>query len=182
MKKKLFILFSIVLATLSFCSCKKKEQPKVYSGSVMVYTTFDANTISTIKKDFENTYKGVVLDYFYGDISSITEKINMSFMLELPEADILLIDDKSALQTFKNNSYLKSYTSIEDKKVQDEYKDGNNGYYTAVLDGNKKYYVVSVSNGLNAENSDLFIDYILSKKTQEMLVNNGLKTVRNDIK
>ena len=149
----------------------------------MVYTTFDANTINTIKKDFENTYKGLVLDYFYGDIDSISEKLIMSYELEVPEADIILIDKNKEFSTFKNSSFLKSYISKEEKYVQDEYKNENDGYYVAVLDSNNnKYYVAVVSNGLNVENGELFIDYLLSKKTQEMLVNNGLKTVRNDIK
>lgn len=182
MKKKLLVLLSIIAVILCFCSCKKEEK-KTYAGSVMVYTTFDENTIKTIKNDFESLYSGVVLDYFYGDIDAIVEKVNMSFMLEIPEADIILIDSEKALQDLKNNSYLSSYVSKEDNKIKDEYKSSKNGAYTAVVDGNNnQYYVAVVSNGLNVENAELFEDYILSKSTQEMLTPLGFKTVRDDIK
>ena len=182
MKRKLSIMFMIALTTFTLFACKGAEK-KVYSGSVMVYTTFDETTINTIKTDFEDAYSGVVLDYFFGNMDSIEEKINMSFSLELPEADILLINSERDLQAFKNKSYLTPYTSKEDKKVVADYKAGQNGFYVVALneDGSKNYVAV-VSNSLNKENAELLIDYLLSKNCQKNLVNMGLKSVRNDVK
>lgn len=181
MKKRLLSFLFIILMLVSTSSCKK-EAPKTYSGSVMVYTTFDEITINDIKNDFEDTYGGVVLDYFYGNIDSISEKVNMSYMLEIPEADILLINDENALKEFKSKSFLTPYTSKENKKVLDEYK-AKDGFSIITIDGdNRKYYAAVVTNGLNTENANLLIDYLLSKKTQKMLADKGLKTVRKDVK
>lgn len=183
MRKKLALLLVIAFAAVSLFACKGAGEKKVYSGSVMVYTTFDETTINTIKNEFEDAYSGVVLDYFFGDIDSIKEKIDMSFSLDIPEADIILINSEKDLQNFKNRSYITPYTSKEDKKVTEEYRAGKDGFYVVALNENdSKTYVAIVSNALNKDNAELLLDYLLSKKCQKSLVDMGLKSVRKDVK
>ena len=184
MFKKIILTIFSILCIFSFISCGKKEKPKeiVYNGSVMLFSDMNAEIIKAIKTDFESSYKGVVLDYFNGDINTIKNKIDESYELDLPEADVVLSDDLSVFNKLLTNKWLNQYESKEVNSITDDYKINGNNYYVVGAKNSNKYMAGLLSNSLNADNGKLLIDYLLSKKGQELLVNSGIQTVRKDIK
>ncbi len=182
--KRITILFLILMiSSILFISCNNQNSKVTYSGSVMLYTTFDENVANDIKYSFEEKYEGIVLDYYFGNEDLIKDKLKSSYEIELPEADVIIIDDKNDLQSFKNSNYVTPYISKEDKKIKDEYKGISDNYYVVASDENgKDRYIALVANSMNIDNAKLLIDYLLSKNGQVLLIKNNLKSVRKDIK
>ena len=182
--KRISILFSLlIVSSLLFISCNNQNSKTTYSGSVMLYATFEESVVNDIKYNFEEKYEGVVLDYYFGNADLVKDKLKSSYELDLPEADVIIIDDKNDLQNFKNSNYIAPYVSKENKKIKDEYKGICDDYYIVASDENgKNSYIALVANSMNCDNAKLLIDYLLSKSGQEGLVKNNLKSVRKDIK
>ena len=185
MFRKLFLSFIIVFSIVTILfSCGKKENTKeiIYNGSVMLYTNIDAEILKKIKEDFESTYKGIVLDYFNNNVNEISNKLEESFDLDLPEADIVICEDSNLFNRASSKKWFNLYESKEDKYISEDYKLNDKDYYIVFSKENDNFMMGLVSNSLNVDNGHLLVDYLLSKKGQELLVNNGLKSVRNDIK
>lgn len=182
--KKIVVLFaSIMFSACMLISCNNQNLKKTYSGSVMLFATMEESVVNNIKYNFEEKYQGIVLDYYFGNADLIKDKLKLSYELDLPEADVIIIDDKNDLQSFKNSNYVTKYVSKEDKKIKDEYKRVLDDYYVvASNETGKDNYIALVSNSMNVDNAKLLIDYLLSKKGQEELVKDNLKSVRKDIK
>lgn len=183
MKRIVLALSIVIFNCFLLLSCKNQNSNMNYTGSVMLYTTFDESVVNDIKFSFEEKYEGIVLDYYFGNADLIKDKLKFSFELNLPEADVIIINNKDDLQSFKNANYLIKYSSKEDKKIKGEYKGILDDYYVVASDesGNDNYMAL-VSNSMNTDNAKLLIDYLLSKKGQEGLIKNNLKSVRKDIK
>ena len=184
MKKFLSIVLILVFCALAIVSCKKKAEP-VYSGAVMLYAEVDEEIAKEIKSDFEQTYKGVVLDYFYGSFDRMKEKISEGYEIDsTPEADVILLSSKNKMAEILSNSWVEPYTSNEDKKVLNEYKN-KEGYSPAFLIDKgdniiEEYEIALLKGALNKGNGELLIDYLLSKKGQEKLASLGFKSVRKN--
>lgn len=183
MKKIAILLSCIIVSSLSLISCKNQNSKITYSGSVMLYTTLEESIVNDIKYNFEEKYEGIVLDYYFGNADLVKDKLKSSFDLDLPEVDVIIINNKNDLQNFKNSNYVTEYISKEDKRIKDEYKGILNDYYVVASDENgNENYIALVSNSMNTDNAKLLIDYLLSKNGQEGLIKNNLKSVRKDIK
>lgn len=184
MFRKVILTIVSIMCIILFISCGKKEKPKeiIYNGSVMLFSDMDVEIIKAIKTDFESSYKGVVLDYFNNDINTIKNKIDDSYDLDLPEADVVLSDDINIFNKLSTNKWLNQYVSKENKSIVDDYKVNGNDYHVVGIKNGNKYMVAILSNSLNIDNGKLLIDYLLSKKGQELLVKSGIQTVRKDIK
>ena len=185
MKKKIFIVILVSITCIwQMFGCGKKTEKKeiIYSGSVMLFSNLDVEIVKDIKKEFENTYKGIVLDYFTNESNIISTKVEESFSLDLPEADVIIVDDLELVNRFISNNWLNKYTSSEDKNVNDEFKEKDNNYYVLCSNDDSNYMIMLLSNSLNEDNGKLFVDYLLSKNAQEMLNKKGLKHIRKDIK
>ena len=127
MKKRLLFMLALLLI-LNLFACNKKNTN--YSGSVMLYTTLDENAIRALKYAFEEEYKGMVLDFYYGDLDRVKNKIEIEFESGQPNADVVFISSPLTLEEFKNSGKIIKYVSKESKKIPDEYKD-KDGYYAA---------------------------------------------------
>ena len=183
MKRISILLSLLIISSLLFISCKNQNSKITYSGSIMLYATLDESVVNNIKYNFEEKYEGIVLDYYFGNADLVKDKIKSSFELDLPEADVIIIDNKNDLQNFKTSKNVTQYTSKEDKKIKDEYKGICDDFYAVACNENGgEYYIALVSNSMNTDNAKLLIDYLLSKKGQEELIKDNLKSVRKDIK
>ena len=132
--KKTFIFFLITALSLSlFTSCHKKEEVINYSGSVMLYTTLDEKVVKAIKAKFEETYPGVILDYYYGDVDRVMRKIDAEFESDQPNADVFYISNELNLEKLKSESKIVSYKSKEEKSIPNRFKDKDNFYYAASI-------------------------------------------------
>lgn len=183
-KKIALCILALLIAVLVFFFFIKKDKPKeiIYNGSVMLYSNINEDIIKKVKEDFEATYKGVVLEYFINDSNRLKTKIEESFDIDWPEADIVVCDDLSFFDKLSSSDRLIKYTSIEDKNIIDSYKTVNGAYSNLCYSDRDNYMMGLLSNSLNVDNGKLLADYLLSKKCQEILVNNGLKSIRKDLK
>ena len=95
MKKIAILLSCIIVSSLSLISCKNQNSKITYSGSVMLYTTLEESIVNDIKYNFEEKYEGIVLDYYFGNADLVKDKLKSSFELDLPEVDVIIINNKN---------------------------------------------------------------------------------------
>ena len=150
---------------MAFTSCAKKEV-KVLNGSVMLYTTIDETVAQALKQDFEKTYPGMVLDYYYGDSDRVDKKIDVEFESGQANADVVFLSNILSLEDMKSKSRLEAYESKESKKIIKDFKDKDN-YYCAGA-------VTTMGIGFN-KNLELGIDEKNVPKTWNDFLNNDLR-------
>ena len=144
MKKLVSKIILLVLVSFAFVSCQKKE-PVVYSGAVVLYTSANLDEVTEIKNGFEQKYPGIVLDYYYGNLSDLKTILNEELELDDPGVDVVYVT------TGINNSIFSTDKLIlpDVKKVSKDNK------YVDKL--------ALVSGSLNSENGKLLVEYLLSK-------------------
>ena len=153
MKKNFTIFLTLLMCIVSLYSCKKKEEPVIYSGSVMIYTTLDEPVIKAIKTDFENIYPGVVLDYYYGDIDRINNKLDIEYESGQINTDVVFLANELNLENLKQKSMITPYESKELKKISANYKEQNNYYYAGAVTTMGIGYNVSEDFGIDSKSA-----------------------------
>lgn len=166
--KKLSLLIIVLMSILFISSCKKEEKI-VYSGSVMLYTDLAEEKVKKLKSDFENEYKGVVLDYYCVTESRIEKKMDENFSLGIPEADVILLNGAYTMESYRDKSWLTPYKSKKDKKIPKENIEENNYYYTVETiedEVKSSMQIALVKDCINVTNGELLIDYVLLHLTK----------------
>ena len=154
MKKKVISIILLIFAVLFLFSCKKEEKI-VYSGAVMIYTSLSEDEIKKLKVDFENKYKGIVLDYFYGSVDTINHMIEDEIDLGQIETDVLFFGNEQDMINLVNKDALKKYSP-------NNLKEKNNDYYTNInVSDNNSINLALVNNALNETNGKYLIDFIV---------------------
>lgn len=180
MKKILFCI--LILMTCLLVSCKEKK-PKIYTGSVMLYSTLDNDVLKAIKLAFENEYRGVTLDYYHSRDERVRQLLDNEKSTGEFDGDVLLGFDLGTFAELDEKGYFSDYVSKESKKYDSQYK-SKTGNYVGVLKISKEDDKVSVipiallKGAINDENGKLLVDYILSKKCNEELQKINVGTTR----
>ncbi len=165
MKKKLLSIILLIFTMAALFSCKK-EEPIVYSGSVRIYTSLSAEEVQNLKEEFENKYKGIVLDYFYGETDTIKGMIDEELDLGQVEADVIFMGTFADMDDYKADGVIKAYESKSAKKIKDEYKDSESFYVGVSVPGDRMVPIALINNALNEDNGKYLIDFILEKYSE----------------
>ena len=169
------VLLFLIVSVLALSACKK--EPVVLNGSVMLYTTVDETVAYALKQDFEKTYPGIVLDYYYGDSDRVDRKIDMEFESGQANADVVFLSNVLSLEDMKSKSRLEAYESKESKKINKNFKDSDNFYCAGA--------VTTMGIAFN-KNPELGIDEKVAPKTWNDFLNNdfrgkmGIANPKND--
>lgn len=179
--KKISIIVLLILSCV-LISCKKKPE-KLYTGSVMMYSTLPNDVLKTIKLEFENKHRGVTLDYYYSSEDRVEELLDNEKSTGEFDADVVFGFDMDTFSRFKGNDYFESYKSKESKKIDQAYIDSENAY-TGVAkyrdDKNKEVVACAglLKNSPSMENGQILIDFLLSEKCSEIFSGKDMLSLR----
>ena len=165
MKKTFLKIFLFAVLALSLFSCKKKETI-VYSGAVRLYTSLSGEEVQNLKSEFENKYKGILFDYFYGDSEKIMEMLNEEMELGQIEADVIFMGTFADMDDLKADEMIKPYESNATKKIKKEYKDADSFYVGVNVPFDRLIPIALVNNSLNETNGKYLIDFIIDKYSE----------------
>lgn len=124
------ILLGILMIALCI-SCTKKTTSRVYSGSVLLYSTLDEDILKAIKGAFEATYPGIAMDYYFSTLDRVNNRLAAEKSIDSFEGDVIIAGNALIFEDYKSLDYLEPYIPTEVKKIGKKFVEKEN-FYTAV--------------------------------------------------
>lgn len=177
MKKYILLILMIFICLLTAC---KKQEVKVHSGSVMMYSTMSNDELNFIKEMFENNYAGVTFDYYYSNKESVRSLLDEEKASGMFNADVLFGFDLDTLNELKGKGYLADYKSKESKKFPKDLKDKDGTYVGLMKKDGVVVPIALLKDSPCAENGKLLIDFLLSDKFKEYMKAKGFEVLKNE--